>query len=375
MYRHESRSRIMALLPHTGRELSPRDSDHLSYDWRWLLFIIPLVLAFIAIIVLVWFVVQRRRKKRQRQSILRNVTLDVADEEKAQRRLSRGNSLSSRLSRMASAKGSHRHVPDQSKRQSTLSYEDDEKHTSHSDDRIAVLTKDGVSEAREDPPTFTIVAAPESQVPSENKDVARKGSGRSADGVRFEHTNSNAEIVQTQESPSSAVPSTVSYSTSNPFVTPTTSSNDHTKLSTPSQQEDVRQEQDASFSEQKPGNVVRLREPSPAALHSKASRPKFLRQLSSNATLQRSNTHKDSSQSFPQPSQAQVKRAASLASAKKNNPSDIGDWSYTSRAQQWRAPPNSQTQVSRSHSARLPSQDRRASLGVSGSKFVETFDE
>lgn len=79
-----------------------------SYDWRWLLFLIPILLLFIALLTLVWVLLRRRKKQKQRRSVLRNRTLVAADEEKEkereEKRLSRGNSLSSKLSRMASVK-------------------------------------------------------------------------------------------------------------------------------------------------------------------------------------------------------------------------------------------------------------------------------
>lgn len=77
-----------------------------SYNHKWLLFLIPLILIFFGLVALIWWMVRRRKKQRQRRSVLRNRTLVIAEKEREkereERRLSRGNSVASKMSRMTS---------------------------------------------------------------------------------------------------------------------------------------------------------------------------------------------------------------------------------------------------------------------------------
>lgn len=77
-----------------------------SFDSRWFLLLIPIILLFLGLLAGVWCLVRRRRRRRQRRSVLRNVTLVVAHEEKERERaLSRGNSLVSRIGSTKSKSG------------------------------------------------------------------------------------------------------------------------------------------------------------------------------------------------------------------------------------------------------------------------------
>ncbi|CEH11807.1 hypothetical protein CBOM_07202 [Ceraceosorus bombacis] len=77
-----------------------------SWPWKWLLFLILIVFIFAIVVLVVWRVSRRRRRNRNRMSVLRNVNLVIAEDEKAKdKALSRGNSVMSRVSRMTSIRG------------------------------------------------------------------------------------------------------------------------------------------------------------------------------------------------------------------------------------------------------------------------------
>jgi hypothetical protein len=90
------------------RRAAPQGTESGDFDTRWLLFLIPIVLFFLLIVFIAWRYNIKRRKQKQQRSVLRNVTLVIADEERAEeRRLNRGNSLASRMSRMGSIRSSN----------------------------------------------------------------------------------------------------------------------------------------------------------------------------------------------------------------------------------------------------------------------------
>ncbi len=84
--------------PGTQHSLSSRDRalratkraegvEEGSFDTRWLLFLIPLLLLFFLLLVLAWRLSLRRRRRKAQRSSLRNVTLVIADEERAEEKL------------------------------------------------------------------------------------------------------------------------------------------------------------------------------------------------------------------------------------------------------------------------------------------------
>lgn len=94
--------------PGSPNNTSSPSNQNNGWNHLWLLLLIPIILLMILLILATWYVVRRRRKARQRRSMLRNVTLVVREEEekrdKEEKRLTRGNSIASKLGRSRSLK-------------------------------------------------------------------------------------------------------------------------------------------------------------------------------------------------------------------------------------------------------------------------------
>lgn len=413
-----------------------------SYDHRWLLFLIPICLVFIALLFTIWFLLKKRKKQRQRKSMLRNRSLVAAEQEKQrereEKRLGRGTSISSRLSRMTSVKsttgksfqskktkrdsemeagGENQNYqanvvvigrPEQDETEQGDFAEEDKKEKDVEDMAEAAAAALPITLAYPEATPRVRIVENIRPTMTTRKELSVIGESPWKNKNNNESGRCNTARQDSQRSASEMTGSLshATYSSSNPFQSPTPSSSGHQGFESPVSPSTSGRAAEVTPSTsngssnagagglgRKLSGVIRLRQPSPAGIRAPSS------------TLQRSDSRasrKSSVRSFQR-----VETSKSNA----HPPVAAASWAYTSKAAQWKSSSTdvsapwataseiSSEQLSGSKSSKasgdqavvmgevseekeksnllipVGSLARKPSTGVAGSRFVESFDE